>query len=75
MTKWQDYFTIHEVDNHDTRDLNDEDSWMTHPFWLFEVRDPNNKVVGTYKDEKYAKKQARYKFKKMMANVEKILLS
>lgn len=35
----------------------------------------SGEVVGTYDDEKYAEKQARYKYKKILSKLEKALLS
>ena len=35
----------------------------------------DGRLVGTYDSERYATKQAKYRYKKMMAKVEKILLS
>lgn len=74
MTKWQDYFKIVEIENpdYDTEQWHlDEDN----PWRLYQLVDMSETVVATYKDFKYAKKQAKYKFKRLQAKLEKILLA
>lgn len=71
--KWNDYFKIIIVDSAGNEP--GDDDWLWGDERQFQVRDPDNKLIGTYKDEKYAKKQAKYKFKKLTAKLEKILLS
>lgn len=72
MNKWNDYFKI--VETEDGREKS-ATSWMLDEYYVYELHDPEGKVVGSYKDLKYAKKQAKYKFKKLMAKLEKILLA
>lgn len=68
MNKWDQYFKIVDVDKSDENDF-----WMdNHEYQLVVIS--TGEVVGTYKDEKYAKKQAKYKFKRLASQVEKILL-
>lgn len=66
MTKWQDYFKIVDVDREE------HDMFYTFEYQLVVIA--NDKIVGTYKDEAYAKKQAKYKFRRMLKQVEKTLL-
>lgn len=73
--KWEEFFKIVTIEN----PAYTADSWIhdmeaREPWSLFQVTDPDGLVVGTYKDFKYAKRQARYKFKKLQAKLEKILL-
>ncbi len=63
--KWDDYYKIV---------MSDSENWDD-PITYKILRAADHKVIGEYKDFKYAKKQAKYKFKRMMANVEKILLT
>lgn len=58
MNKWQDYFELSAK------------SWNE----IALVVKGTNEVVGVYVDAKYAKKQAKYKFKKITKKVEKALL-
>jgi hypothetical protein len=71
MTKWQDYFKVVQVDEEGN---SDPDSWTWGDEFKFELHDPSGKVVATYKDQKYAVKQAKYRFKKLQKRVEQILL-
>lgn len=66
MNKWEDYFNIREKDM-------EEDSFFTWPGYELVITSTDT-VIGHYKDFKYAKKQAKFKFKKMMRSVERILL-
>lgn len=66
MTKWQDYFTVEEVDL---------DVWNKHyPNVMKLYIKSSGQIIGWYKDRRYAEKQAKYKFKKMIKQVEKTLL-
>lgn len=68
MTKWSDYFNILSVDipNQDMFQY----YWREYHLVVISTGD----VIGKYKDKKYAKKQAKYKFRKITSRVEKILL-
>lgn len=66
MNKWNDYFQIIEVDREE------HEMWYAYEYKLVVIA--NQQVVGTYKDEKYAKKQAKYKFRRILKQVEKTLL-
>lgn len=72
--QWNDYYKIVRVDL-----LADErrsaTSWMLDEEIRYELHDPDGNVIAKYKDFKYAKKQAKYKFKKLQAKLEKILLT
>lgn len=70
MTKWQDYFDVVPVTPKDQ----DASDWMLGYNQEYAIVDKNDVVIGTYKDYKYAIKQAKYKFKKIMSGVERILL-
>ena len=73
MNKWNDYFKIVQTETEQSRE-NSATSWMLDEYYHYELHDPDGKVVGTYKDLKYARKQAKYKFKKLMTKLENILL-
>lgn len=68
MTKWNEYFKI--VDN-DKSDI-DNFEWDNHEYQIVIIA--TGEVIGTYKDERYAIKQAKHKFKRIVSQVEKILL-
>ncbi len=70
--KWNDYFKIVQIEN--ARSDMSASDWLLDQYYAYEIRDPDDKLIGTYKDHKYAKRQAKYKFKKLMAKLEKILL-
>jgi hypothetical protein len=72
--KWNDYFKIECVENPAMQDIT-ASNWMLEDYYKYELRDPDGNLIGSYKDFRYAKKQAEYKFKKMMAKLEKILLA
>jgi len=74
LNKWNDYFKIVQVENL-PRGGQSATSWMLEEYLSYEVRDPDDKLIGTYKDQKYAIKQAKYKFKRLQAKLEKILLA
>lgn len=71
--KWNDYFKIVQIEN----PSNDPSAmaWIADEYYRYEIRDPDDKLIGTYRDQLYAEKQAKYKFKKIMAKLEKILLA
>jgi len=73
MNKWNDYFQIVQKEN--LEDRAHTSMWMFDEYYRYELVDPDGNIVATYKDHKYAKKQAKYKFKNMMAKLEKILLA
>lgn len=76
MNKWNDYFKIVQVDNSEDPGRASATMWMLdESYYKYELHDPQGNVVATYKDMKYAKKQAKYKFKRIMAKLEKILLA
>ncbi len=68
MNKWDQYFKIVDVD----KSHEDNFEWDNHEYHLVIIS--TGEVIGKYKDEKYAKKQAKYKFKRIANRVEKILL-
>lgn len=74
MTTWKDYFKIVEVDNPDYKQGADASDWLLGVYSVYQLHDPDGKVIATYKDYKYAKKQAKYKFRKMISKLEIILL-
>jgi len=60
--KWQDYYKI-------------EDEWVEDiGFEAKLIVIATGEIVGKYKDTRYAEKQAKYKFKKILNKVETILL-
>lgn len=82
MLKWNDYFKIKETilahkikrDSEQEYILDQEYSMFFEPkYEIIEIS--TSKVIGTYKDYKYAIKQARYKYKKIITKIDKILLS
>lgn len=72
MNKWNDYFKIVQKEDIPSSGAT---SWMLEEYYTYELHDPYGNIVATYKDQRYAKKQAKYKFKKLMAKLEKILLA
>jgi hypothetical protein len=72
--KWSDYYKIVQIDI-PQEEWNDDIFSDDYAWWKFELHDPDGRVVGTYRDYKYAKKQAKYKFKTIMAKVERLLLA
>lgn len=66
MNKWQDYYKIEEIFYQD----GDLGSMFVYNVVIISTCE----VVGKYKDEHYARKQAKYKFKKIANKVEKMLL-
>lgn len=70
LGQWSDYFDIVVKEQDDYVGL--RAAWLD-PEWNLIVKG-TNEVVGTYRDYKYAIKQAKYKFKKISSRVEKILL-
>jgi hypothetical protein len=74
MTKWQEYYTIVEIENI-PKEGQSASSWMMGEYSKYHLLDPDGKIIGIYKDKKYAKKQAKYKFKKILAKLERILLA
>lgn len=64
-TRYKELYEIVQPDLH-------KDSW---PFKYKLIYKPTGDIVGEYKDEVYAIKQARFKYKKHIKKVEKILLS
>lgn len=68
MTKWEDYFELSTI-SPDTPEY-DSSKW-----WQVQLKiKVSGQVVGVYQDFKYAEKQAKYKFKKIIKQVEKTLL-
>jgi hypothetical protein len=67
MTNWQDYFKIVEIEG-----AGPDQFLYDTKYQVIVVN--TEQVVGTYKDFKYAQKQAKYKFKKISKRVEKLLL-
>lgn len=66
MTKWEDYFKVEEVDF---------DQWdKQYPNTIKLSIRSTGQIIGWYKDSRYATKQAKYKFKKIMKQVEETLL-
>ena len=66
MTKWQDFYSIEEVDL---------DKWNKHyPNTIKLCIKSTGQIIGWYRDTRYAEKQAKYKFKKIIKQVEKTLL-
>lgn len=64
--KWQDYYKIED------EWIEDGDIGSHYESRLILIA--TGEIVGKYKDTKYAEKQAKYKFKKILAKLEKILL-
>ena len=62
--KWSDYFDI-EVDNSkgDWRDVK-----------IFLKEKSTGKIIAEYKDIKYATKQAKHKFKRLIKKIERTVL-
>lgn len=72
--KWNDYFKIECIEQPFSGDFSRSD-WTLEDYYKYELRDLDGNLIGTYRDFKYAKKQAKYKFNKMMAKLENILLA
>lgn len=72
--QWNDYYKIVRVDLM-ADDKRSATSWMLDEEIRYEIHDPDGKVIAKYKDFQYAKKQAKYRFKKLQAKLEKILLA
>lgn len=68
--QWKDYYKIVLVE-----DASSATNWMLDDNQKYEIRDYQDNLIGTYKDKKYAIKQAKFKFKKLQAKLEKILLA
>ena len=66
MIKWTDYFEIKE------RWVEDGDIGSMYMYDVTIIA--SNIIVASYNDQKYAMKQARFKFKKISKRVEEILL-
>lgn len=64
MTKWTDFFQVEPVGS--------DSLWADDR--RYAIKDATGKQIGEYKDRKYAVKQAKYKFKKMQAKIERLLL-
>lgn len=75
MNKWDDYYKIVMVDNFRDQNGSYKIYDLDEPYYLYQLHDPSGVIVATYKDPKYAKKQAKYKFRKLQAKLEKILLT
>ena len=76
MNKWNDYFKIVKVENVEDPGYASATMWLLEEsYYKYELHDPYGNVVATYKDRAYAQKQAKYKFKRMMAKLENILLA
>lgn len=68
MQKWDDYYkVIRKVPESAT-------DWILQEY-KYELRDNEDKLIGTYDSYSYAVKQAKYRFKKLQAKLEKILLT
>ncbi len=66
MEKWDDYFMIVE------EWIEDGDIGSRYEYHL--IIKNSKETIGKYKDQVYAIKQAKYKFKRISNRVEKILL-
>lgn len=67
MRTWEEYYRVDRKENSGV----DFSDWLdTYQIVVIST----NEVVGTYKDYKYARKQAKHKFKKIVKRVERILL-
>lgn len=76
MNKWSDYFHVVAIDNPNWSDFDGGSSNGMRFFILYELRTVgDNTLIGTYNDRRYAEKQARFRFKKLQAKLEKILLT
>jgi hypothetical protein len=73
MMKWTDYYKIVRVDLM-AEENRSATSWMLDEEIRYELHDIDGNVIAKYKDFKYAKKQAKYKFKRLQAKLENILL-
>jgi uncharacterized protein YxjI len=77
--QWNDYYKIVRVDlmadDKNGIPTRSATSWMLDEEIRYEIHDPDGKVIAKYKDFQYAKKQAKYRFKKLQAKLEKILLA
>lgn len=66
MRIWKDYFRIEEVSTRTSTGLYDFE------FFLVDIK--NMVVVGKYRDYRYAVNRAKFKFKRMMKQIERTLL-
>ena len=64
--EWETLFVVRRVDEHrpDPNDFDADWSWGV-------INVHNGQTVGTYRDVRYARKQARRKYKKLMKLVDK----
>jgi hypothetical protein len=76
LHKWTDVYRVVEKP---IISLDSENEYLVdHPssMYRYEIIEINSsKIIGSYQDYRYAIKQARYKYKKLIAMIEKILLS
>jgi hypothetical protein len=67
MDKWSDYFEI--------RVLNQEADLHYTVDYIYQLVVKNTgKVIGTYNSKRYAERQAKLKFQRILDKIEKILL-
>ena len=64
MRTWTEYYYV---------EWDDESDDPFRECYLLRIKG-TNEVVGRYRDSKYAEKQAKYKFKRIIQNLEKTLL-
>lgn len=68
MTKWEDYFELSVITPEDKQ-------YTSSQWWHMSLKiKSTGESIGVYRDRKYAVKQAKYKFKKLVKQVEKALL-
>jgi hypothetical protein len=68
MENWKNYFEVKEVDE------SEEEHWALDVFEYHLINKHTGEVLGIYKDKRYAEKQAKYKYKKILSKLEKSLL-
>lgn len=68
MKDWKNFFEIKEID------VSEEDNWMWDNYEYHLINKHSGEVIGKYKDQRYAEKQAKYKYKKILRKLEKTLL-
>lgn len=70
---WKSIYTI--VQAYDTETVEYKGFYINPHSYYYNIIDEHGHVHGTYKDAKYAVKQARYKYKKLVKLLERKLMS
>lgn len=69
MKDWKNFFEIKEFTS-----SHEDDHWVFDNYEYHLINKHSGEVIGKYKDQRYAEKQAKYKYKKILRKLEKTLL-